>query len=93
MRCGSRGRNRDIRELRRGVDVLVAPTRAVEASAVVQAATTSVLPVLSALDAPVVIADGGRSRAGLSALATQASVVVVSHRQHSGSPAAAALGL
>jgi hypothetical protein len=76
-----------------GVDVLVAPTRAVEASAVVQAATTSVLPVLSALDSPVVIADGGRLRGGLSALATQAGVVVVAHRQHAGSAAAAALGL
>jgi hypothetical protein len=76
-----------------GVDVLVAPTRSVEASAVVQAATTSVLPVLSALDSPVIIADGGRQRGALSALAAQAGIVVVAHRQHSGSAAAAALGL
>ncbi|MDP9464598.1 MAG: hypothetical protein M3P52_08245 [Actinomycetota bacterium] len=75
-----------------GIDVLVAPTRAVEAAAVVQAATTSVLPVLSALDSPVVIADGGRLRGGLSALVSQAGIVVVAHRQHSGSAAAAALG-
>ena len=76
-----------------GVDVLVAPTRAVEASAVVLAATTTALPVLSALDLPVVFADGGRLRGSLSALAMQASVVVVAHRQHSGSAAAAAIGL
>lgn len=76
-----------------GVEVLVAPTRAVEAAAVVHAATASVLPVLSALDQPVVIADGGRLRGGLSALAGQAGVVVVAHRQHPGSAAAAALGL
>ncbi|MEY2417145.1 MAG: hypothetical protein QOH53_2479, partial [Ilumatobacteraceae bacterium] len=50
-----------------GVDVLVAPTRAVEAGAVVLAATHTVLPVLSALDWPVVIADGGRLRGGISA--------------------------
>ena len=76
-----------------GVDVLVAPTRAVEAAAVVHAATASVLPVLAALDSPVVIADGGRLRGGLSALVSQAGIVVVSHRQHSGSAAAAALGI
>lgn len=76
-----------------GVEVLVAPTRAVEAAAVVHAASTSVLPVLSALDQPVVIADGGRLRGGLSALVGQAGVVVVAHRQHPGSAAAAALGL
>jgi hypothetical protein len=75
-----------------GVDVLVAPTRAVEAAAVVLAATHTVLPVLSALDWPVVIADGGRLRGGISALTSQAGIVVVTHRQHSGSAAAAALG-
>jgi hypothetical protein len=76
-----------------GVDVLVAPTRGVEAAAVVLAATPSVLPVLSALDLPVVVADGGRLRGGLSALVLQAGVVVVAHRQHPGSAAAAALGI
>jgi hypothetical protein len=75
-----------------GVDVLVAPTRTVEAVAVVQAAAMSVLPVLSALDSPVVIADGGRLRGGLSPLVTQAGMVVIAHRQHAGSAAAAALG-
>jgi hypothetical protein len=75
-----------------GVDVLVAPTRAVEAAAVVLAATSTVLPVLSAVDWSVVIADGGRLRGGISALVSQAGVVVVAHRQHSGSAAAAALG-
>jgi hypothetical protein len=75
-----------------GVDVLLAPTRAVEAAAVVLAATTTVLPVLSAIDSPVVIADGGRMRGALSALVNQAGLVVVAHRQHPGSAAAAALG-
>ena len=75
-----------------GIDVLVAPTRTVEAAAVVIAATNSVLPVLSALDWPVVIADGGRLRGGVSPLVSQAGIVVVAHRQHSGSAAAAALG-
>ena len=56
------------------------------------AASHTVLPVLSALDWPVVIADGGRLRGGLSALTSQAGIVVVAHRQHSGSAAAAALG-
>lgn len=76
-----------------GLDVLIAPARAVEASAVVLAATASVLPVLAALESPVVIADGGRLRGALSGLVTQANIVVVAHRQHSGSAAAAALGL
>ena len=75
-----------------GIDVLVAPTRTVEAAAVVLASANSVLPVLSALDSPVVIADGGRLRGGFSALVSQAGIVVVVHRQHSGSAAAAALG-
>jgi hypothetical protein len=75
-----------------GVDLLVAPTRSVEAAAVVSAATSSVLPVLSALDTTVVIADGGRLRGPLSALVSQAAIVVVAHRQHAGSAAAAALG-
>ena len=76
-----------------GVDVLVAPTRAVEAAAVVHAAATSVLPVLSVLGQPVVVADGGRLRGGLSPLVGQAGLVVIAHRQHRGSAAAAALGL
>ena len=76
-----------------GLDVLVAPTRAVEAAAVVLAASAAVLPVLSMQESPIVIADGGRLRGTLSGLVTQADVVVVSHRQHSGSAAAAALGL
>ena len=82
-----------IQRTRSGIDLLVAPTRPVEAAAVVHAAATSVLPVLSALDQPVIIADGGRLRSGITSLVAQAGVVVVAHRQHSGSPAAAALGL
>ena len=58
----------------------------------VLAASVSMLPVLSALDSTVVIADGGRLRGPLSALVSQAAVVVVAHRQHAGSAAAAALG-
>jgi hypothetical protein len=76
-----------------GVDVLVAPARALEATAVVAAAATSVLPVLSALESPVVVADGGRLRGGLSTLVSQAGIAVIAHRQHPGSAAAAALGL
>ena len=76
-----------------GVDVLVAPTKSVEAAAVVLAATTAVLPAISGLDLPVVIADGGRLRGPMSALVLQAGVVVIAHRQHRGSAAAAALGL
>jgi len=72
--------------------VLVAPTGAVEAAAVVMAATPSLLPVLHAVASPVVIADGGRLRGTLSQLVLHADVVVVAHRQHSGSAAAAALG-
>jgi hypothetical protein len=82
-----------IQHAQSGLDVLVAPTRAVEAAAVVMAATMTVLPVLSALDLPVVVADGGRLRGGLSALVQCAGVVVVAHRQHPGSAAAAALGI
>lgn len=82
-----------IQAARCGVDVLLAPTRTVEAIAVIHAATASVLPVLSGLESPVVVADGGRLRGALSALAIQADVVVIAHRQNSGSCAAAALGL
>jgi hypothetical protein len=76
-----------------GVEVLVAPTRAVEAAAVVLAASSSVLPMFGDLDVPVVVADGGRLRGPMSALVLQAGVVVIAHRQHAGSAAAAALGL
>jgi hypothetical protein len=76
-----------------GLDVLVAPTRAVEAAAVVLASAATVLPVLAVLAQPVVFADGGRLRGALTNLVTQSNVVVVAHRQHSGSAAAAALGI
>ncbi|HSB88030.1 MAG TPA: hypothetical protein VLD86_17080 [Ilumatobacteraceae bacterium] len=76
-----------------GIDVIVAPTRPVEAAAVVHAAARAVLPVLAALESPVVIADGGRSRGVVSTLMSNAAVVVISHRQHAGSAAAATLGL
>ncbi|HEX2785646.1 MAG TPA: hypothetical protein VHN36_18850, partial [Ilumatobacteraceae bacterium] len=76
-----------------GLDVLLAPTRAVEAVAVIHAATASVLPVLAAIDSSVVIADGGRLRGALSALAIRSDLVVIAHRQNSGSAAAATLGL
>src|SRR4051812_43660522 len=67
-----------------GLDVVVAPVRALEAAAVIHAAAASVLPVLSALDEPIVVADGGRLRGGLTPLVRQAGVVVVAHRQHRG---------
>lgn len=75
-----------------GLDVLVAPAGAVEAAAVVQAAATSVVPMLASIDVPV-IADGGRMRGSVSPLALASAVVVIAHRQHTGSAAAAALGL
>lgn len=78
---------------RSGLEVLVAPHRAVEAAAVINAASPVVLPVLSALESPVVVADGGRSSGSLPPLAVQAGVVVVSHRQHPGSAAAATVGI
>lgn len=78
---------------RSGLEVLVAPHRAVEAAAVVNAATPMVLPVLSALESPVVVADGGRPSGSLPPLAVQAGVVVVSHLQHPGSAAAATVGI
>ncbi len=76
-----------------GVEVLVAPTRAVEAEAAVAAAVASVLPVLAALDEPVVLADGGRVRGRLTPLVASAGVVAVMHLQHAGSASAAAVGL
>ena len=76
-----------------GVDVLVVPPRAVEAVAVLNAAAASVLPVLAAIESPLVVADGGRLRGALSPLCNHSSIVVVAHRQNAGSAAAAALGL
>ncbi len=76
-----------------GIDVLLAPTRAVEAAAVVHAATSPVLPMLAAVDSPVVVADGGRLRGTLSPLAGHSSIVVIAHRQNAGSAAAATHGL
>ena len=75
-----------------GVDVLVAPTRAVEAAAAVAAAAPMILPVLSAIDETVAIADGGRLDGGAAALVAHARIVVIAHRQHQGSAAAAAVG-
>jgi hypothetical protein len=76
-----------------GTDVLLAPTRAVEAVAVVNAAAASVLPVLVAVASPVVIADGGRLRGALSPLALKSSIVVIAHRQNAGSASAATVGI
>jgi hypothetical protein len=82
-----------IQHSRAGIDVLVAPTRGVEASAAVAAAAPTVLPVLSAIDETIAIADGGQLHGVASALITQAGMVVLVHRQHHGSAAAAAVGL
>jgi hypothetical protein len=76
-----------------GTHVLLAPARAVEAVAVVNAAASSVLPVLAAVDSPVVIADGGRLRGALSPLTVKSGIVVIAHRQNAGSAAAATVGL
>ncbi len=75
-----------------GVDVLVAPTRTVECAAAVSAAA----PIMSALAGEagaVYVADVGRVGHVLPAAVARAQVVVVSFVQHSGSSAAAAVGL
>ncbi len=74
-----------------GLDVLVAPTRAIESAAAVSAAGP-LLGTLAASSRPYV-ADLGRFPASLPAAVVGADVVVVSHLQHHGSAAAAALGL
>jgi hypothetical protein len=76
-----------------GLELLAAPHRALEAAAVVNAAAATVLPVLAALDDVVTVADCGRSRGALPAIVASASVVVLAHRQHAGSAAAATVGL
>jgi len=76
-----------------GVDVLVAPVRAVEAGAAVAAASPTVVPVLAALDAVTVIADGGPVGGVLSPVMGAAATVVLVHRQRAGSAAAAAVAL
>lgn len=75
-----------------GVEVLVAPCRAVEAGASV-AAAGPLLSVVSALESVVVVADGGRVRGGFSPVVAEAGVVVVVHRQHAASAPAATVGL
>lgn len=75
-----------------GPRVIVAPVRAVECAAVVQAATRSVLPALTA-DAGTYLVDAGRLRGGVSPLVRHASVAVICHRQFTGSSAAAAVAL
>lgn len=74
-----------------GLAVLVAPVRPAECGAVV-AAATPMLPVMSAHEW-VFVADVGRVGGALPPAVAQAGVVVVSHVQHAGSPAAAALGM
>lgn len=76
-----------------GVEVLVAPTRAVEAAAAVAASSPTILPLLAAIEETVAIVDGGRHHGGAAALLARANVVVIIHRQHAGSAAAAAVGL
>lgn len=75
-----------------GLAVLVAPVRPAECGAVV-AAATPMLPVMSAQREPCSVADVGRVGGTLPPAVAQAGVVVVSHVQHAGSPAAAALGM
>ena len=76
-----------------GLEVLVAPVRAVEAAAAVLAASSTVVPLLAALRQPVVIVDGGRLTNSLSPVLTAAGVVAVMHRQHPGSAAAATVAI
>jgi hypothetical protein len=77
-----------------GVEVVVAPARAVEAAAVVQAAHRAVLPALTVLGDhgfDHVVVDGGRSVARQRFLIDSAATVVIGHRQARASAAAAAV--
>jgi MinD-like ATPase involved in chromosome partitioning or flagellar assembly len=77
-----------------GLRVLVAPVRAVEAAVVVREAATRIIPILSALDDPIVVADCGRQQpSNLSPVVTQAGLVVLTVRQPRTSAAAAAAHL
>ena len=74
-----------------GVAVLVAPLRAVEATAAVREAAARLLPTLSALDTPTVLADcGSQVPSQMSSVVTQAGLVVVTVRQPRTSDRAAA---
>lgn len=77
-----------------GLRVLVAPLRAGEAMVAIREAATRLVPTLSALDAPVVVADCGRQHPNaLSPVVTQAGLVVVGVRQPRTSARAAAVHL
>jgi hypothetical protein len=77
----------------RGIEAIVAPTRALEATAAVAAATAPLLPVLSAVADTVAVVDAGRQIGSAANVITAADFVVVSHRQHIGSAPAAATGI
>ena len=77
----------------RGVDVLVAPVRAVEAQAAVVAALPTVVPVMAALDEVVVIADAGRVGGQLTPVMGASAAIALVHRQRAGSAVAAAVAL
>ena len=77
-----------------GMQLLVAPIRALEASAAVREASARLVPTLSALDEPVVIADCGRQNASqLAPIVTQAGLVIVTVRQRRMSERSAAAEL
>ena len=77
-----------------GLQLLVAPIRALEAAAAVREASARLVPTLSALDEPVVIADCGRQNASqLAPIVTQAGLVIVTVRQRRMSERSAAAEL
>ena len=76
-----------------GVSAIVAPIHPGPASAAVGAASTTLLPIVSAARDTTFVADAGRVGAALPPCAAQAGFVVVAHRQHEASAPAAAVGL
>ncbi|HQV56440.1 MAG TPA: hypothetical protein PKV27_00400, partial [Ilumatobacteraceae bacterium] len=76
-----------------GVELIAAPIHSGPAGAAVSAASSTMLPIMSAARDVTFVADAGRVGAVMPAAATQAGFVVVVHRQNSASSAAAAVGL
>lgn len=78
-----------------GVRFIAAPIRSVEANRAVAEAEIRLAPLLEPADEPTVIVDVGRTDPArpLPAFATHARSIVVVHRQHAASPAAAGVRL
>jgi hypothetical protein len=76
-----------------GVSVLVAPTRATHMTVVHDTVAAGVSQLMAQLDAPVFVADCGRSVADAWQTLSAADVIVVTHRQRVESARAAAVGV